>query len=68
MAKRKMETRIIRGLENTGRITRAQALKAAKKVILSRSEMKSRPTKIVSAADTASGKGLIRFRSGRVAP
>jgi hypothetical protein len=63
-----METRIIKTLGKTGRITRAQALKAAQKVILSRADLKPRRKKILRGSDTASGKGLIRFRSSRVAP
>jgi hypothetical protein len=63
-----METRIIRSLKNTGRITRAQALKVAMKVVSRRPKTKQRRTKILNGADTASGKGLIRFRGGRLAP
>ena len=63
-----METRVIKTLGRTGRITRAQAFKVAKKVLRPRSDTKPRKTKILTPASTASGKGLIKFRGARVAP
>ncbi len=59
-----MATRTIKTLGKTGRITRAQAFKVAKKVLRSAPKAKRGQSQILTPAATASGKGLIRFRVG----
>jgi hypothetical protein len=59
-----MATRAIKTLGKTGRITRAQAFKVAKKVLRLASKAERGQTRILTPAATASGKGLIRFRGG----
>jgi len=59
-----MATRTIKTLGKTGRITRAQAFKAAKEVLDSAPKAKHGHKKILTPAETASGKGLISFRFG----
>lgn len=60
-----MATRTIKTLGKTGRLSRATASKVAQKV---RRQSKSRHTPkaplSLKAKDTATGKGLIRFRVG----
>ncbi|NOT56336.1 MAG: hypothetical protein HOP18_17195 [Deltaproteobacteria bacterium] len=58
-----MATRTIKTLGKTGRITREQAFKVAQEVIAS-SPAKRGQKRILTSAETASGKGLIRFRFG----
>lgn len=59
-----MATRTIKTLGKTGRITRAQAFKAAKEVLGSAPKVKREQSRILTPAATASGEGLIRFRVG----
>ncbi len=63
-----MATRTIKTLGKTGRITRDQAFKVAQEVIASSSQAKRGHRKILTPAETASGKGLISFRFGALMP
>lgn len=64
-----MATRTIKTLGKTGRITRARAFKAAKKVLHATPKATTKESRrILTPAATASGKGLIKFRVGTQVP